>query len=391
MSKLRPLKKKLTLRQQLALLLASILLIGFVIAGLTIKDRTGLNLFTRWFTYSNEDTNASFPHGAHSGNLFANLNYKLLVCSDAYLQLFTPNGESVFKEAVNYSSPGISSNGKQAVVYEVGGQKLSIVNKKKIIFSTELPEGQYILSANVNQNGWMAVTSKKEGLKGVVSIYNPSQKLMLDISVSSSYLQGAMVTPDCKGVYVLAPGQFGGIFESRLLYYDDWKQYSNMNTEEEQKPKSQVSLGNNVVLSMQSTNSHCWVLAENDLFILSNAGEISNRYSYGGKYLKRGSLGGNDFATLLLSNSPSGNTGTLVTVDADGKSLGSLDLNEQVLALSAAGRYVAVLTPSSLRLYTKDLSEVHRSESVQDVQNIVVYPDGSMSLISDELARLYIP
>lgn len=372
---------KMTLKQRLWAILFSFLLLLALFLAFTIKDRLGLSFVERFFSYDNQKNSLAFSHGARSENLFANLNYQLLVCSDSLLQLYAPTGEAHFKTAINFTQPALSSNGKRAVIFDAGGQSLYVVEKTKVIHSITLPAEQYILSATINQNGWLAVTSKTSGVKGLVTVYNSSFDLVADISRSSSYLASALVTPDNRGLYVLSPGQSAGIFQSTLLYYDLRQQ--------SQEPRG-ISLGNNVVLSMQTGSNRCWVLGESELFILSS-GELSAKYGFEGKYLKRATLDGNDFATLLLSDSPSGNAGTLVTVDGEGKELGRLELDEQVLAISASGRRVAVLTASHLFLYNKDLSETYRTDQLQGAQNLVLYPDGSLSLLTDELARLHIP
>lgn len=386
MSIMKNLRKKLggalTLRQRIVLLFAVFFLLASLVAVVTIHDRSGLTLFTRWFRYDNENTSNAFSHGTRSESLFSDLDHNLLVCSDTLLQLFSPTGDTLIKEVVSFSDPALSSNGKQAVVYGVGGQNLYVIGKEKIAFTLTLPAGEYILSATINQSGWLAVTTKEDAYKGVVTVYNASYKPRVSIRLSSIYLSNAIVTPDCKGFYSLSPGQSGGIFESKLLYYD-------LNHAEE--PVSQISLGDNVVLSMQTGTARCWVLSESELSLLLPSGELAAKYSYDGKYLKRGSLSGNNFATLLLSNSPSGDSGTLLTIDAEGTVLGSVDFSEQVLALSAAGRYVAVLTPSSLHVYTKDLTEIHVTDQVQGISNLVLYSDVTLSLIADELARRYLP
>ncbi len=383
MSIFRKLSKRLSLRSRLIILLAVVLLVIALVVSLTVRDRSGLTLFARWFTFDNTDSSATFSHGLRSEDLFTNLDYNLLAFSDKTLQLFKPTGASILKEQLSFTNPAFSSNGKQAVIYDAGGRSFYVVNKKKLSEPITLPNNQYILSATINQKGWLAVTSKEDGFKGVVTVYNNDLTPIVSIRLSSSHLTNAILTPDSKSIYILTPGQSAGIFESKLLYYE-------LNRASEEDP-AQISLGNKVVLSMHASANRCWVLTDSELFILQSSGEIADKYPYGNKYLKRADLGGNDFAALLLSNSPSGNTGTLVTVDAEGQEISSLELNEQVLALSAAGRYVAVLTPSRILLYTKDLTEVSASDNLQGIQNLVLYPDGSLSLITDELARLYLP
>lgn len=56
------------------------------------------------------------------------------------------------------------------------------------------------------------------------------------------------------------------------------------------------------------------------------------------------------------ANTGAGSQATLQVIDDTGTVKGSLDLNQQVLSLSAAGRYLAVLTGDRLDIYTSDLS-----------------------------------
>jgi hypothetical protein len=77
-------------------------------------------------------------------------------------------------------------------------------------------------------------------------------------------------------------------------------------------------------------------------------------------------------------------------VDAEGVTLGSRELDEQVLSLAAAGRYIAVLTSAHLYIYNKDLSLHSETDEVQGVRSLILFPDGSAELLTDALARLYI-
>lgn len=382
MSFLNNFAAKLTLRQRLLLLLLGAILLLALILSLTVRDRFGLTLFQRAFTYDNVTGTVAYSHGIQGTDLFHTLDDTLVACSVSALHLYSPAGESLVQEAISFKSPALSSNGKTAVVYDAGGQTLFVLTKGKIATTLTLPPEQFILSATINSSGWMAVTSKEDGYKGVVTVYDASFKPVVAIRLSSTYLTNAMVTPNCSGVYVLNPGQRGGVFESLLLYYD----LSGAET-----PLSQVSLNSGVALTMVSQSNRTWVLGEQSLFTLLSTGELATRYDYGGRYLKRANLDGNGFAAVLLSNSQTGNAGTLVTVDAEGVELGSLEIQEQVLGLSAAGRYVAVLTSSSLRVFTKDLEEISSSDQIPGVGNLALYEDGSVALITNELVRLYLP
>ena len=133
------------------------------------------------------------------------------------------------------------------------------------------------------------------------------------------------------------------------------------------------------------------VLGENWLSFLSNNGELSGQYDYKGRYLKKGSLQGDGFAALLLSNSQSSSSGTLCTVNRKGEEIAQVEISEPVTTLAANGSYVAVLTANHLYLYNKDLELLSESSDVLGYSSIVLFEDGSMDLITEKQATLYLP
>lgn len=375
---------KPTLKQRFIILFAVLLLLVAIILGATVRNHLGLTLFQRWFLYSDGHADTTFLHGAYGEDLFATVEYNFLSCSDSSIQLFSPKGTSIEKKSIDFSKPAISKNGDWAVVYDADGQALFVVYKDKLISLPDLPDEQKILSVNINQKGWLAITSKEDGYKGVVTIYDADyDSPVASWRIADHYFTSAIITPDCRGVYILSPGQKNGIFESTLFFYV-------LSKDMDQIPPETVSLGDNVVLSMRSDNNVCWILSDNTLFTMSSHGEMLSQTPYPG-YLQRGSLDGNSFAAILSSPSQSGNTGNLTTFDSDCKKIGTRRLDEPVLDISTSGRFVAVLTAKDLTIYTKNLEKaVGQTDNINGVQKLAQYPDGNLMLVIDEAARLYI-
>ena len=267
------------------------------------------------------------------------------------------------------------------MVYDVGGQQLKVIQGEKLVNKLELPAEESLICATVNDKGWVAVTSKVSGYKAVVTVYNPSFESVLAIRLSSRYISDAVVTPDCRGVYLISPGQAGGAFENTLLYY-------TFSSREE--PTKTLSLGSNVVLSILSSGK-CWILGDQSLLILDSSGVITASYDYEGQYLKMGSLQGDDFAALLLSRSSSGSAGTLVTVDDNGKEYGRLTLEGQTSALAAQGHDVAVLTTGEIITADRKLNKYRSEPNQRGIRNIALYEDGSVALVSSATVSLYFP
>lgn len=377
MSKLQTLKTSLTRRQRVILLIIAAVILFGLLAATVFRDNATTAL--RRLTYA--EGKDDFSHNAQFNSLFLGVDDNLLVCTQTQIQVFSPTGTAELKESVNMSSPALNTAGEYTVVYDVGGQQLKVIQGEKLVNKLELPAEESLICATVNDKGWVAVTSKVSGYKAVVTVYNPSFESVLAIRLSSRYISDAVVTPDCRGVYLISPGQAGGAFENTLLYY-------TFSSREE--PTKTLSLGSNVVLSILSSGK-CWILGDQSLLILDSSGVITASYDYEGQYLKMGSLQGDDFAALLLSRSSSGSAGTLVTVDDNGKEYGRLTLEGQTSALAAQGHDVAVLTTGEIITADRKLNKYRSEPNQRGIRNIALYEDGSAALVSSATVSLYFP
>ena len=94
---------------------------------------------------------------------------------------------------------------------------------------------------------------------------------------------------------------------------------------------------------------------------------------------------------LQLNRYQSGSVGKLVSVGTDGTEVGSLDINREILNLSAAGRYLAVLYTDSLVIYNRELQVYATLRGTGFARAVIMRPDGSALLLSSESATLFLP
>ena len=373
-NKLTP-QTKLTRKQRVGLLIvATVVLLGLLTATVF---RSNIASFFRWVAYSQSDT--SFSHNAQSSSLFLGMDNDLLIATQSQIQVVSPTGTAKLKQSVSMTSPALNASGDYAVVYDVGGKELKVIKDDTLLHELTLPDEESLLCATVNEKGWVAVTSKASGYKGVVTVYNRDFESVLTIRLSSRYISDAVVTPDSRGVYLVSPGQADGAFENTLLYY-------TLSSREE--PTRTISLGSNVVLSIRSAG-RCWILGDKSLTILDSSGVITATYDYQDQYLKMGSLQGDGYAALYLAPSSSGSTGNLVTVGSDGRAYGELELDGQTLAMAAQGKTIAVLTTNSIYTTDRSLTSYTTSPNQRGIRNLAVYADGSVALVNSAAVSLY--
>ena len=82
---------------------------------------------------------------------------------------------------------------------------------------------------------------------------------------------------------------------------------------------------------------------------------------------------------------------SLELLDRSCAPLGSLDSGRPILDISAAGKYIAVLTAQQLDIYTRDLTLYSTAENTSSASHVVLLEDGSAFLTTQDTAWLQLP
>jgi hypothetical protein len=238
----------------------------------------------------------------------------------------------------------------------------------------------------LNEENWLAVTTRESGYKAVITVYDDSLQKRMAFRLSSAFVSDAVVLDNCKSLAVVSLTQDGAAFESVLTFYDLPTGQSS-GVDYDLTPSGSFSLGNNVILTLQGGDS-LWCVGDAGVSVWDGA-QVSS-WSCQDKYLKSYALSGS-FAAMLVGKYRSGSQAELVTVDAQGTPSTGRAINEQVLSLSAAGKYVAVLTADRLDIYNQKLDLYDTLEGTDGARRVLMRSDGTALLIGSGTARLYVP
>ncbi len=357
-----------------------------LVAALVFRDRLNADSVRRWFTYrslirSDSGRAESFPYGGELTDTFAVLDGDLLVCSRNAISLYSGSGAQYINEPVSMENPVVNTNGSLAVVYDAGGTDLYVLGQRSLVWSSK--DFESILSARLNKNGQLTVVTQASGYRGMVTVYDAAYSPVMHIDLSSAFVMDAALSDNGHTLAILTVGQSGGAFATSLELYE--MSYASG----EYAPDFTCQLGGGVVLETKHTASAVWSLADRGLTVTGHDGRSSG-VSWADKHLRRYTLSGDGFAAILLGKYRAGSQAELWVVDESGQRR-VLELNEQVLSISAAGRYLAVLTGDRLDLYTDQLELYNTLEGTQGARNVLLMPDGSAILISADSAGFYIP
>lgn len=380
-------RRKPSLLTRILLFLLVLALLLCAMTAIFYRDRLNMDSIRRWFHYRSLMVNdsgqaESFLYDGDPNDTFASLDGDLLVCSRNAISLYSGSGTCYVSQPVSMENPVVDTNGALAVVYDAGGSDLYVLGQRQLIWQTS--ELESILSAHLNRSGQLTVVTQSGGYRGTVTVYNAAYEPLMRVDLSSAFVMDAALSDNGKTLSIVTIGQQDGTFATTLSLY-------TLNTAGSGsfEPDLTCPLGSNVVIAMRHTDDLVWTLGNQQLDLTSHNGKTVTA-DWSDRHLKRYTLDGQNFAAALLGLYRAGSQAELVTVDRSG-TVRSIELEEQVLSLAAAGRYLAVLTGDRLDIYTSDLQLYSSLNGTQGARKVLLMQDGSAILISNDSASYYIP
>ena len=382
-------KKKNILFRLITFLITLALVAGaiFLVAN---RDKINLDSLKRYITYRSLARNdsgqtESFAYSGASGDVFAVVDDDLLVCSTGGIRLYSAGGVCYVEDAVILSAPVAEVCGRRAAVYSAGGNAIYLYRDRTRYGSLTDLEGE-LLSVRLNDEGWLAVTTRESGYKAVVTVYDDELVKRMSFRLSSAFVNDAVVTADCKSLAVITLAQNGVSFQSDLSVYS-LSTGMTSGVDYDLTAEETVSLGNNVILNVRGGEV---IRCVGDTGISAWSGGEIVTWSYPEECLKSIAFG-EDFTAALVGKYQAGSQAELIAVDTQGVESQHISVNEQVLSMSAAGRYAAVLTADRLDIYTQDMTLYSTLNGTNGAKKAMVRSDGTVFLIGEGTARLYVP
>lgn len=368
----------------IAILVTCLMILGAVLF-IVYRDTVSLDGVVRSFIYRDLDRDdtgeaTSFTFSDDAEDAYEMVGDNLLLCSKNALQLYSVSGKLLLDQSVKMATPAAMSAGETAVAYDLGGNDLYVIRGGEVVFSYSTEQGYALLSARLNEKGYLAVVEEAAGYKASVTVYNADYDPVLRENISSAFVMDAAVSPDNEKLAVVTVGQEDTSFASYLELYECATGEKLVG----------LNLGSSVVLDIGWTKDLIRVQQENGLTIVNGNGEVAGVWSDSARYLQNFSINGLDYNVEMMGKYKAGSVGQLIIIGDDASEFASMAVKEEVLSVSAAGRYIAVLTSNHLLVLTKDLKE-YASIPNSGATRALMRSDGSVMLIGNGEAHLYVP
>ena len=329
------------------------------------KDETGC---AKLYYYENDATSR-----------FAAIDGSLVTVAANQVRLLDERSQVLYQNSVRFLHPDLVSGGGVAVAYDIGGTALYALDSKGLRWQQET-EGE-LIAVTVNPHGYVTAVYNKSGAKAAVTVWDSNGAAVFTFQSAQRFVMTAALGQDDRTLAAVTMGQEDGKFQSFLVLYHT----------DSDKMVATTPVDGGVAYALETLQREFCTVTEQGLYLLDSGGELKASYSYGGQFLRRCVVGDGGWAALLLSRYKSGGYASLITVDGDGNELGGCDIDGEVLDISTAGRYVAVLFSDRLTIYDKYLTEVATLPDVSEVRAVLMRADGSAVLAGASGASLYLP
>lgn len=371
-------------RRPLLVLLAVAAVLAGIVTAAVLLDRSGFDGLRRSIIYAKavKDENGCaqlYRYNSDQSGHFASLDGSLVSVSMHQLTVLDEKNRTLYDESVKFQTPSLQSRGGRAVAYDVGGTEVYVLSDKGLVYKLDCA-GE-VLNASLNQKGWLTVVCGESGCKAAVRVYDAEGEAVFAFRSSDRFVMTAALSADSRTLAAVTMGQENGVFASYVVFY-------RVNSDKE---AGKCTLRGSVVYDLTAAGSGFCAVTEEQLCFLSGDGVMTAAYDYGGDYLRRVSVSDDGYAAVLLGRYRTGTQHRIVTVNGEGKELAALEIDAEVASLSAAGRYVAVLTGEELVIYDKQLKPCAQLQEVSQAREVLMRSDGSAVLAGSMAASLYLP
>ena len=354
----------------------------------SVFDLDRLSRTFRYMGLKDQSGYGQISFDSNSTDSFAGFGDGLLVGSENSVTLYGLDGvQKAFAQGA-MSDPVLACGDDAALCFSPGGTYMAVLSADGTILLEQTVAGVY-LDANVSSDGCICYLTSESGYKSVSTVLNEKQETVFRFSSRTRYLNACAVSEGGKQLAVASLGEENGAYRSELILLDTSVVVNDL---EKDSSVIRTDLGNQIIYELVYLDrSHICAVGEDEILFLDTKGRLLNTYALTEHQLLDYSFNGEGHITAAAGQGTAGESGLIVTLDAEGKVLAQCEYRDRILGISASGKYTAVLTDRRIDLLDRKLQQYRSSLETGGARQVVLRTDGTAFLIGANSASLYIP
>ena len=342
--------------------------------------------FFRYMGLRDKDSYGCIHFESGANNVYAGFDDGLLVGTENGVTLFSLEGEQKVQIQGSLPNPVLRSGGDVSLVFSPGSTYAASVGADGAVLADGARSGA-VLNADVSFGGYTACITAEPGYKSVATVLNPKQEAIYRFSSRTRYLNACAVSETGDYLAVSRLEEENGVYRSGIIILRTDLPLSDL--EQDSAETARLELNNQVLYALHFLDqTHLVAVAQDELVFLSVEGERLGELPTRTERLTDYAVSEEGWMIAALE---SGSGSRVLTLDATGKALGTLELPDRVRSVSAAKSYAAVLTESCVQAYDRSLNAYDRSWDVLSASQAIVRSDGTVLLVGNGETKFFIP
>ncbi len=296
----------------------------------------------------------------------------IILLKDNSVEYYSSSGKIISSNSHTYSSPAVAVNGKNVLLYDIGGKKFRI--EKKSVSSGDTEVGSSIICATINKKGSYAYSLNSDsGYQSHFFVYSSNNKLLFEgqnadyvnclaLSDSHSYCAAGILSTD--NAKILSTVKLYSFSEDSAVY--------------------SVTFENTVVYKLTFGDKDSLLCyTNNGLYKIDKTGTQSGVLSYTASEINLYDTHCSGVGTVSTAVYGNENYIKVYAVSKKGELLYSKDFADTLTDLSVSRKYLSVLVDNTVYTYNVTGDVIGSAEFSSDCSEIVV-SDGNIYVLGAE-------
>ena len=349
-------------------------------------------------TFSGKGQNGSFPVELSGGTVVGmeEMDGNLAVLTDTEFRMYRENGAELLRRTLGYSNAQLCTAGEYALIAELGGSRFRLETRAETVLNVtndnqavdennkvaqilDVPLGNNILAADVDENGRMAfVTAASQSFLSEVVVYSKKGQQLFRAEDTEMMAVDVALSPDGTQVAVVGVSAEGGAVTSTLKVYD-------LNAPD-QAPWEHTESETMLLGVDYFAGGTVAAVGDNAVWVAKPNGALFEKQEYDDRQLAGFAIG-EDCAALVLQKYGSSDGGELMMVLPTGDVSFTQTFDEAFRQVAPADNGVLLLVAG--KLYQTDLKGLGTPVEVQqDCQRVEKIGNTLVTLGLAELRRV---
>ncbi len=368
----QPEKKKINAKKIIISILIAIIVIAIIVltalyvSNEEFRDWIDIQVFRK--EISQDKVAVIELEEEQSSNVYA-FNHYIGILNKNKLSLYGTTGSEEASLDMEITTPLFNSSNRFLIVGEQNGQKIYLIEDKKIIWNSEV-EGN-ISQVYVNKNGYVAVIISGTSYKSVVQVFDPEGNALFKRFLSSTIAMDVSISNDNKYLAIADVDTSGTIIQSHIRVISIEDARTDPSNSEENNYQSEQ---NKLIIDIEYQDKNRIVCMYTDkISVIENGQETTMFENDDKKIIAQSVKLNNNFVTIEEESSGIFSANSAVNiVDIDTRNIKNYTLESSVKEIYTKGDIIVLNLGTEVEFINTGGWLVKRYIASQEVTNVTV-------------------